>query len=246
MERSGAASYVPFESCRIARVPVPGGHPTMKSPYRIAGAALVALALAASIASATPESFKIDPNHTSVGFSIRHFFSKVQGRFKEFDGTIQLDSKNVPESSVEVTIQAASINTENEKRDADLRSANFFEVDKFPTLTFKSTKVTLDAGKTALATGDHFKIAGDLTIHGITKPVTLDATFLGSGTVGIGGSAMGTRAGFEATTTINRQDFGIKWNKALDNGGTLLGDDVAIQLNVEAGTAPPPRQADTK
>jgi polyisoprenoid-binding protein YceI len=218
----------------------------MKSPFRVLGVALVALALATSVAMAAPESFKIDPNHTSVGFSIRHFFSKVQGRFKEFEGTVQLDTKNVPASSVEVTIQAASITTENDRRDADLRSPNFFEVDKNPTLTFKSTKVTLDAGKTALAPGDHFKIDGDLSMHGVTKPVTLDATFLGAGAVGIGGSAMGTRAGFEATTTINRQDWGLNWNKTLDQGGTLLGDEVTISLNVEAGTAPAPRPADAK
>jgi polyisoprenoid-binding protein YceI len=218
----------------------------MKSPFRAAGTALLALSLAASVAAAAPESFRIDPNHTSVGFSIRHFFSKVQGRFKEFEGTIQFDAKDPAASSVEVTIQAASINTENDRRDADLRSPNFFEVDKNPTLTFKSSKVTLDAGKTTLAPGDHFKIDGDLAMHGVTKPVTLDATFLGSGPVGIGGSAMGTRAGFEATATVNRKDWGLNWNKTLDQGGTLLGDDVTINLNVEAGTAPPPRPADAK
>ena len=167
-----------------------------------------------------------------MGFSIRHFFSKVPGQFKDFSGTIVMDEKSPPASSVEVTIQAASISTDNERRDAHLRSPDFFDVDTFPTLTFKSTKVA-PAGK------DKVKIAGDLTMRGVTKTVVLDVEFLGMGQVGIGGQSMGTKAGFDATTTVNRKDFGINWNKTLDQGGLMLGDDVAISLHVEANLKQP-------
>lgn len=204
-------------------------------PFAIAAAALTV----ASAALAAPETLKIDPVHSIAGFQIRHFFAKVAGRFKDLDGTVQFDAANPTASSVDVTIQAASITTENDRRDADLRSSNFFEVEKFPTLTFKSKKVVLPAGKTALAAGDKFQVVGDLTIKSVTKSVTLDATFNGSGPVGIGGNAMGTIAGFEATTVIDRKDYGIVWNRTLDQGGTMLGDDVTINLQVEAKTARP-------
>jgi polyisoprenoid-binding protein YceI len=190
-------------------------------------AAALSLMTIASAAFAAPETFKLDPSHTVVGFQVRHFFSKVPGLFKEFDGTITLDQANWDASSVEATIQAASISTNNEKRDGHLRSADFFDVEKFPTLTFKSTKVTKgEDGK--------LKVAGDLTIKGVSKPVVLDVDLLGVGAVGIGGSAIGTRAGFEATAKIDRKDYGIVWNKTLDQGGTMLGDDVAINIGVEA------------
>jgi len=211
----------------------------MKHPIRTLAIAALALT-AASIASAAPETLRIDPNHSIVGFSVRHLFARTTGRFQDIDGTLQFDASAPTASSVNVIIQATSINTENDRRDGDLRSANFFEVDKYPTLTFKSTKVELAPGKTTLAPGDKFKVLGDLTIKDVTKPVTLDATFNGSGQVGIGGMKMGTVAGFEATTTIDRKDFHILWNRTLDQGGTLLGDDVTINLQVEAST---PRQA---
>ncbi|HTO89735.1 MAG TPA: YceI family protein [Candidatus Sulfotelmatobacter sp.] len=218
----------------------------MKSWLRMSALTLFAAAIAASAASAATETFRIDPNHTNVGFSIRHFFSKVNGRFKDFQGAIEFDARNPAASSVDVTIQASSITTENDRRDADLRSPNFFEVDKYPTLTFKSTKVVLDADKTALNPGDHLKVEGTLSMHGVEKPVTLDVTFLGMGAVGIAGNAMGTRAGFDATATINRQDYGINWNKTLDQGGTMLGDDVTITLNIEAGSMPGPKPMEVK
>jgi polyisoprenoid-binding protein YceI len=191
--------------------------------------ALVALALAglASVASAAPLTFDIDRVHSQVGFSIRHFFSKVPGQFKDFQGTILMDPKDPAASSVSVTIQTASIFTDNDRRDTHLRSPDFFAADSFPTLTFRSTKVE-PAGR------DHYKVAGDLTMRGVTKPVVLDVDFLGMGQVGIGGQSMGTKAGFEATTSLNRQDFGIRWNKTLDQGGLMLGDDVAVGLHIEA------------
>ena len=196
--------------------------------------AAVALTLLsfATAASAAPLTFDIDKPHTQVGFSIRHFFSKVPGQFKEFSGTIVVDETDPPASSVEVTIQAASIFTGNDKRDAHLMSPDFFAVDSFPTLTFKSTKVA-PAGK------DKYKVTGDLTMRGVTRSVVLDVEFLGMGQVGIGGRSMGTKAGFEATTTVDRTDFGINWNKALDQGGVMLGQDVAISLHVEANLRQP-------
>jgi polyisoprenoid-binding protein YceI len=192
----------------------------------------VALALLgiASAAPAAPLTFDIDKPHTQIGFSIRHFFAKVQGRFQDFGGTIVYDEKNLPASTVNVIIQAASVFTDNEKRDAHLRTGDFFAADSFPTLTFKSARV-VPAGKS------RFKVYGDLTLHGVTKPVVLDAEFLGMGQVSLGGHSMGTKAGFDATTTVNRQDFGIRWNKTLDQGGLMLGDDVDISLHVEANLA---------
>lgn len=187
---------------------------------------LAALALAAS-AHAAPATFSIDPVHSQVGFGIRHFFSRVQGSFTDFAGTVSFDDKSFPTSTVECTIQAKSINTSNDRRDADLRGPNFFDVEKNPTLAFKSTSVTEPKdGK--------FQVKGDLTLHGVTKPVTLDCEFLGAGDTGMGGHSMGFRAGFEATTAINRKDFGMVWNRTLDQGGTMLGDDVTINLHIEA------------
>jgi polyisoprenoid-binding protein YceI len=196
----------------------------------------VALALTlvslASAASAAPLTFDIDKPHSQVGFSVRHFFSKVPGQFKEFSGTIVMDPSAPAASSVEVTIQAASIFTDNDGRDKHLRSPDFFGADSFPTLTFKSTKVA-PAGK------DKYKVTGDLTMHGVTKPVELEVEFLGMGEVGVGGQNWGTKAGFDATATLNRRDFGINWNKTLDAGGVMLGVDVAIILHIEANLKPP-------
>jgi polyisoprenoid-binding protein YceI len=181
----------------------------------------------AAAASAAPQTYDIDPVHSQVGFTIRHFFSKVPGQFKQFSGMIIADDKNPAASSVEVTIQTASIFTDNDQRDAHLRSPDFFAADSFPTITFKSTKVT-PAGK------DRYKVAGNLTMRGVTRYVVLDMEFLGKGEVSLGGKSMGTKAGFDATTTLNRQDYGIKWNKTLDQGGLMIGDDVAVSLHVEA------------
>ncbi len=198
--------------------------------------ALAAILLAAPLAAA-PVPFKIDPAHSQVSFTIRHFFSRVPGRFNEYSGTLQLDEKDLARSSVEATIQAASIFTNNERRDKDLKSSNFFSVDSFPTLTFKSTKVTPGEG-------GKLTIDGNLTIHGVTKPVTLQGSFLGAGQMNLeGGYSAGYRASFEATTTIDRKDFHIVWNKTLDQGGTMLGDDVAITIGVEAVRVEPDRAA---
>jgi polyisoprenoid-binding protein YceI len=199
---------------------------------RLAVALALALASFASAASAAPLTFDIDQAHSQVGFSIRHFFSKVPGQFKDFSGTIVMDPNTPAASSVEVTIQAASISTGNDGRDKHLRSPDFFAADSFPTLTFKSTKVD-SAGK------DRVKVTGDLTMHGVTKSVVLDVEFLGMGEVGVGGKSWGTKAGFDATTSVNRHDFGINWNKTLDAGGVMIGENVAISLHIEANLKPP-------
>jgi len=194
--------------------------------------ALVVLALAAFAggASAAPIKYTVDKVHSEVGFDVRHIFSRVHGRFNEFTGTIVFDDKDPNDIWVDASADAKSIYTDNERRDGHLRSKDFFAVDSFPSLTFKSTKVTL-AGK------NKYKIAGNLTLRGVTRPVVFDAEFLGAGAVGVGGQSWGNKAGFTATTTINRQDFGITWNKTLDNGGLMLSDDVTITLNLEAGQA---------
>ena len=185
-------------------------------------------------ALAAPQSYEIDPVHSRVEFTIRHMFSKVTGNFGAFKGTLQYDAASPATSSVTAEIDAASIDTNNERRDGHLKSADFFDVAKYPTLTFTSTKVTPgDEGK--------FKIQGTLTMHGVTRPVTLDASFLGAGP-GLDGVV---RSGFEASTKVDRKDFGIVWNKTLDQGGSLLGDDVTVNLEIEA-VAPKSEKATVK
>ncbi len=194
---------------------------------RMTAAVLVVLAGLTTTAYAAPQTFDIDPVHSQVGFTVRHLFSKVPGHFKQFSGTILADEKNPSASSVDVTIQTASIFTDNDQRDAHLRSPDFFAADSFPTITFKSTKVA-PSGR------DRYKVTGKLTMRGVTRTVVLDMEFLGKGAVSLGGQSMGTKAGFDATTTLNRQDYGIRFNKTLDQGGLMIGDEVAVDLHVEA------------
>ena len=166
--------------------------------------------------------FSIDPAHSSVGFTVRHIVSNVKGQFNEFSGNFTYDPKVPEKSSVEAVIQTKSINTNVDKRDGHLRSPDFFDVEKFPTMTFKSTSVK-SAGSGKL------DITGTLTLHGVSKPVVLSVQ---------GGDVAkdpwgGTRTGFSATTSVNRKDFGMTWNKTLDNGGLLVGDDVKIDIEAE-------------
>jgi polyisoprenoid-binding protein YceI len=198
----------------------------MKHLLRPALAALALIALSSPVLAA-PVKYTVDKPHSEIGFDVRHFFSKVHGRFEDFQGTIVFDSEDPSKISVDASAVTGSISTDNEKRDGHLKSADFFDAENHPSLTFKSTKVT-KAGT------DKYKIAGDLTMRGVTKPVTFDAEFLGAGAVGIGGQSMGAKAGFTATTVVNRKDFGISWNKTLDNGSLMLADDVTIVLNIEA------------
>ncbi len=193
--------------------------------------AVLASVLAASAASPAlaADSYTFDKAHSTVLFQIRHLLTNVTGRFKDFEGTIQVDRANPAASSVDFTVQTASIDTSEPKRDEHLRSADFFDVSTHPKLTFKSTSVK-PAGK------DSYQVTGDLTLHGVTRPVTLTVTFLGSTKDPFSGNE---KLGFDVAGTLNRQDFGIKWNKTLDSGGVLVGDEVKVQVAVEANKVKP-------
>ena len=169
--------------------------------------------------------YKIDPVHSQVGFKVRHFVAKVSGRFAKFEGTIKVDTKDISKSSVEVSIDAASINTDNEGRDKHLRSADFFEVEKFPTITFKSTAVK-EVAKGKL------EVTGTLTIRGVAKQVTFPITNAGTREVRPGKVVGGF---IDGALRINRQEFGVKY------GPGVVGDDVDIELNVEAGKQEAPK-----
>jgi polyisoprenoid-binding protein YceI len=188
------------------------------SPPALLG--LVALGIS-STALAAPETYTIDKVHSSVGFTIRHFVAKVPGRFNDFAGTIRFDRADPSKSVAEATIQVASIDTDNQKRDDHLRSADFFDAAKFPTITFKSTSWTKTGENT-------FDVAGDLTLKDVTRPVVLKVTSLGFGP-GMGGAQL---SGWEATTTIDKKLWNIKDPAMLD---AALGDDVTITINIEAG-----------
>ncbi|MEA2239134.1 MAG: hypothetical protein QOC81_3858 [Thermoanaerobaculia bacterium] len=189
------------------------------------------LAVAALLASATSlfaaETFVVDKAHSEATFQVRHMMSKVSGKFDDFSGKIELDRTKPGASSVEFTVKTASINTGVADRDKHLRSADFFDAEKNPEITFKSTKIVPTKTKNVYA------VTGDLTMRGVTKHVTIPVEFNGFGKDPWGNE----RAGFSLTTTVNRKDYGINWNKALDNGGFLLSDDVTINVNLEAQKA---------
>ncbi len=166
-----------------------------------------------------------DPSHTSAEFSAKHLMvSTVKGRFHSVTGSLDFDDAAPEHSSVEATIEAAALNSYDEKRDGHLRSPEFLDVEKYPNITFKSTKVEKKDATT-------YHVTGDLTIKDVTKPVTLDVEYNGTATPPWGGSK---RAGFTATTAINRKDFGLNWNVALEAGGVLVGENVKISLEIEA------------
>jgi polyisoprenoid-binding protein YceI len=190
---------------------------------RIAILAGLAAVISLPAAAATSE-WKIDPPHSSAQFAVRHLtISTVRGAFTKVGGTVQLDDQDITKSSVEVTIDAASVDTRVPDRDEDLRSDRFFEVAKYPTITFKSKKVE------QVAVGK-FKITGDLTIHGTTKEVVLDVD---GPTAPVRDPKGNQRAAISATTKINRQDYGVKFNAKMDNGGLVVGDEVSITIDVE-------------
>ena len=173
-------------------------------------------------------SWKIDPSHSQITFSIRHMMiSNVRGRFENFTGTVEFDEKTPSRSSVEVQIEASSINTREERRDAHLKSADFLNAEKYPYLVFKSKRVeVIDA--------QHVHVIGDLTIRDVAKEVTLDVEYAGQSKSPWGAIS----AGFEARTKINRKDWGLNWNLALETGGVLVGDEIKISLEVEAVQQP--------
>lgn len=182
-----------------------------------------------STQTSTITTWNIDPAHSEVGFAVKHMMiTTVKGWFEDVKGTITINEEDPSKSSVEVTIGAATINTRVKDRDAHLRSADFLEVEKYPEITFRSKRVE---GFTEMP-GQSFKVIGDLTLHGVTKEVVLDAVYEGRG------SALGSeRASFSATTTIDRRDFGLQWNQALEAGGVLVSNDVQISIAVQATRA---------
>jgi polyisoprenoid-binding protein YceI len=185
--------------------------PALLSPLLIAHYALAA------------DTFAFDKAHSTIGFQVRHLFSKVPGKFSDFSGQIQLDEANPEQSTVEVTIETASVDTGVKMRDDDLRSPNFFDSKKFPEITFKSTS----AKRTGENTAD---VTGNLNMHGVTKEVVLKVELLGKGA----GMKPGTTvSGWDASTALKRSDFGLSWNKVIE-GTQVVGDDVQIELHIEA------------
>ena len=175
------------------------------------------------IAPSFAAEYAVDGAHSHVGFQIRHLFSKTSGEFKKFDGSFNFDANKVDASKVQFTIQSESINTNNDDRDKHLRTApDLLDTKKFPTITFTSKKITAAGEK-------KFKLEGDFTLHGITKPVTFDVEFLGADK-----DPWGTqKAAYTATTQINRKDFGITFNKVLESGRVMVGEEVTITVDVE-------------
>jgi polyisoprenoid-binding protein YceI len=192
--------------------------------------------LATSLALAAPvqatETYQFDKAHTTVGFQVRHIYTNVSGKFTDFTGTIQVDRAKPESSTVDFTVQATSIDTSEPRRDQHLRSADFFDVANNPTITFKSTSIKAN-GK------DSWLVTGDFTMHGVTKSVVLPVTLLGEGKDPMGNEKMGLETGL----TISRKDYGLTWNKALETGGVLVGDEVKVQIAIEANKAKPPQPA---
>lgn len=184
------------------------------------------LGIAASLAAvslAGAATFDIDTAHSSAGFKVRHMMiSNVKGEFRKTSGTVDFDPSNLAASSIKATIDVNTISTREDKRDAHLKSPDFFDVAKYPTITFESSKITA-------AGNNKYKATGNLTLHGVTKEVTLDVETTPEVKLGKGES----RFGASASTKINRKDFGLTWNRALDGGGVVVSDEVEISIDVE-------------
>ena len=171
----------------------------------------------------TKTTWKLDPSHSTVEFSAKHLMiTTVKGRITDVAGTIYIDETNPQNSSVEATLKAASLDTRTDQRDQHLRSADFLDVEKFPEIRFRSTRIQGDK--------DSFKLTGDLTIRDVTKPITLDVEFEGETRDPWGGE----RVGFSANGKIDRREFGLTWNQALEAGGVVVGNDVKISLEAQA------------
>lgn len=195
----------------LSALAVPGGRAAPETP---------------SPTSTEPSVWRIDPVHSEVSFRIRHFVTKVRGKFTEFQGTITADPQRWEHAVIKVEIRTRSISTGNEKRDNHLRSSDFFAADSFPTITFMSTRIE--------RRGDDATIYGTLTMRGVTKPVVLEGHFHG-----IARTPNGERVGFEATARIDRTEYGVTWNRAMEGGGAMLGDEVEVEIAVEAVRSSP-------
>ena len=166
--------------------------------------------------------YKIDKAHSEAIFQVRHLVTKVRGRFTDFEGAIEYNDANPEASTVNFSAKTASIDTAEADRDKHLRSADFFDVEKFPELTFRSKRIS--------KRGDGYDVTGDLTIHGVTKEVTLPVALMGKAKDPWGGD----RLGFEVETTLNRKDYGLAFNIALETGGFLVGDEVKVSIDIQA------------
>jgi polyisoprenoid-binding protein YceI len=180
-------------------------------------------ALSTTVPSTVTGAYVIDPTHSRIGFVARHaMVTKVRGSFNQFEGSGYLDVENPSASKVELTIQSASIDTRNADRDGHLRGNDFFDMENYPEISFVSTSVeAIDGG---------YRVTGDLAIKGVTKPVVLDFEYNGTAVDPFGN----TRVGLEGTTTINRKDWGVNWNAALETGGVLVGEKVVLEFEVSA------------
>ena len=183
---------------------------------------LAALLLSAASLASASDAFNIDSSHSEASFKIRHWMSKVSGKFANMSGIVNIDRANPTASTVELTIKATSVDTGVENRDKHLRSADFFDVEKFPDITFKSTKIAPSGKK------DVYAVTGDFTMHGVTKQITVPVEVLGWQN-----GPQAERVGFGFSTTLNRKDYGVVWNRTLDNSA-MLGDDVDIDVSIEA------------
>lgn len=181
--------------------------------------------MTAATATST-RTFHVDKTHSEATFQVRHLITRVRGNFSDFEGTIAFDEAHPERSSVTFTIQAASINTSVADRDTHLRSEDFFAVEKYPTITFRSTAITPKGS-------DRFDVAGDLTIRGVTRPVVIPMTLLGLAVDPWGNQ----KIAFEGDLTLNRKDFGLNWNAALEAGGFLVGDEVKVSLSIQAAAS---------
>ena len=193
--------------------------------FRKFGAALALVGLVAFVrpARADTAEWTLDGSHSRVGFSVSHLVvSSVSGRFKQVTGKVELDESNLTKSQVEISIKVDSVDTDEPKRDEHLKSPDFFDSKKFPTMAFKSTKITK-------AGGNKYKLAGDLTIHGVTKPITLDATISEPIKNPWGKMVRGVKL----SGKLNRIQYGLKWNKALETGGVVVGEDVTLDIQIE-------------
>ena len=191
--------------------------------HRRMGAALAISLFFALSAAAQTSSWDIDPNHSTAQFTVRHLaISNVSGAFTKVTGSVVLNDKDITQSKVNAVIDAGSIDTRQPDRDKDLRSPNFLDVEKYPTLEFKSKKIVNNGGK--------LQLVGDLTLHGTTREVTLDVD---GPTPELTDPWGNLRRGFSATTTINRKDYGVVWNNTLKTGEAVVGDNVKIQIDVE-------------
>lgn len=185
-----------------------------------AGHASTGHAGAAAVAPRTRQTWAVDTSQSKLTFSVRHMVNRVEGRFETWSGALTTPSDHWTDGVADITIQTASINTDNQARDKHLRSSDFFDAERYPTITFKSTHIA--------RTGDSVSIAGNLTMRGVTKPVVLTGKFLGvtAGTP--------SRIAFKVATTLNRLDYGVAYNRLIEGGGTVLGDDVAIEITLVA------------